>query len=85
VARSPLHDVVNFPGCWLLWRLNRFLLYFQLGFEEDGAIFCAVVGFTAVVHAVWRFYGVWASAMTAATIWSSASLSVLGGCLIEGP
>jgi hypothetical protein len=30
--------------------------------------FGAVVGFTAVVHAVWWFRYVWASAATAATI-----------------
>jgi hypothetical protein len=67
-----------------LRRLSGFLLHFLLGFKENGAIFGAVVGFTPVVHAVWGFHCVWASAMIAAMIWSSAPLVVLGGSLAEG-
>jgi hypothetical protein len=65
--------------------LSESLLHFPLGFEEDGAIFGAMVGFTYVVHAVQDFCGVWALAMTAATIWGSASLGVWRGSSIEGP
>jgi hypothetical protein len=84
VVGRPLHGVVYFSEWWLVRRLSEFLLHFPLGFEENGAIFGAMVGFTSVVHAVLGFHGVWASVMTAAMIWGSASLGVWRGSLIEG-
>jgi hypothetical protein len=79
VVGSPLHGVIYFSGWWLWRTLSGFLVHFPLGFKENGAIFGAMVGFTIVVHAVRAFHCVWASAATAATIWSSASLAVWGG------
>jgi hypothetical protein len=84
VVRSPLHGVVYFSEWWLVRRLSGLLLHFPPGFEENGAIFGAMVGFTFVVH-VQGFCGVWASVTTATMIWSSASLGVWRGSLIEGP
>jgi hypothetical protein len=55
VVGSPLHVVVYFSRWWLFQRLSRLLLHFPLGFKGNGAIFGAVVGFTAVVHAVRGF------------------------------
>jgi hypothetical protein len=52
VVWSPLHSVVDFSGCHLLRRLNGCLFHFSLGLEEYGAIFCVMVGFTAIEHAV---------------------------------
>jgi hypothetical protein len=37
------------------------------GFEEYGAVFCEMVNFATVVHAVWRLVCVWASAATIAS------------------
>jgi hypothetical protein len=42
-------------------RLCRILLHFLFRFKIDGAIFYAMVGFIAMVHAVWRFHCVLAS------------------------
>jgi hypothetical protein len=41
---------------------------FFLVFEIDGAIFCVIVDFAAMVHPVWRFYCAWASAMPPAMV-----------------
>jgi hypothetical protein len=66
-------------------RLGRFLLYFPLGFKENGAIFGVMVGFTSVVQAVLGFHDVWASGTIASTIWGSASLGVWKRSLVESP
>jgi hypothetical protein len=50
---------------------------FFFGLEEDGAIFCVMVGFTAVVHTIWRLESVWALAAIAASAWRATSLVVL--------
>jgi hypothetical protein len=52
VVRGPLHGVVDSSRCQLLRRLRGVLLHFSFQFEEDGAIFGAVVGLTATKHAV---------------------------------
>jgi hypothetical protein len=85
VVGSPLHGVVDFSGCRLLQRMGGFLLHFQFRVKEHGAIFCAMVGFTTMEHALRKSYCVWASTVIAATIWCSASFAVLSGSLIEGP
>jgi hypothetical protein len=61
------------------WILSQF----SFKIEEYGAIFCVMVGFAAVEHIVWRSECVWASAVTAATIWCTASLIVLSKSLIR--
>jgi hypothetical protein len=66
----------------LLWlmivvRAAWSLAPFFFGLEEDGAIFCAMVGFTAVVHTIWRLESVWALAAIAASAWRATSLVVL--------
>jgi hypothetical protein len=85
VMRSPLHSEVDFSGCGLVRRLCQILLHFLFGLKIDGAIFCAMVGVAAMVHVVWRFHCVWASAAPLATVRSSTSLVVLGGSSIESP
>jgi hypothetical protein len=60
------------------------LLHFSLRFQEDGAIFVAVVGFTTMKHAIQGSNWVRASGMTAAAIWCAASLAMLIESLIEG-
>jgi hypothetical protein len=52
VVGSTLLGVIYFSRWWFLRRLNEFLLHFSLGFKENWAIFCAAVGFTAMVHAI---------------------------------
>jgi hypothetical protein len=49
VMWSPLHCVVDFSGCGLIRRLCRILLHFLFRLKIDGAIFCAMVGFIAMV------------------------------------
>jgi hypothetical protein len=78
VMWSPLHCVVDFSGCGLMQRLCRILLNFLFRLKIDGAIFCVMVGFIAMIHAVWWFHCVWASAAPQAMVQSSASLVVLG-------
>jgi hypothetical protein len=78
VVGSPLHGVIYFSRWWLVRRLSWFLLHFLLAFKENLTIFGAVDGFTAVVHIVRGVHCVWASAVTVATIWSSAPLDVEG-------
>jgi uncharacterized membrane protein required for colicin V production len=78
VMRSPFHGVVDFSGCGSVQRLCRILLHFLIGLKIDWAIFCAMVGFGAMVHEVWRFHSVWASAVPPAMVQSFASLVVLG-------
>jgi hypothetical protein len=85
VMWSPLHGVIDFSGCELMRRLCRILLHFLFCLKIDGTIFCVMVGFVAMVHAVWRFHCVWASAAPLAMVQSSASLDVLVGYLIENP
>jgi hypothetical protein len=68
VVGSPLHDVVDFSGCRLLRRLCRILLHFSFRLKEYGEIFCAVVDFTAIEHAVLRSECARASVVTVATI-----------------
>jgi uncharacterized membrane protein required for colicin V production len=68
VMWSPLHAVVDFSGCGLVRRLCRILLHFLFGLKIDGAIFCAMVGFAVMVHAVWRFHCVWPSIAPPATV-----------------
>jgi hypothetical protein len=46
-------------------------------------MFCAMVGFTVVEHAVWRSECVWASVTTVAAIWCTASFAVLVESLIR--
>jgi hypothetical protein len=55
VVRSPLHGVVDVSGYNLRRRLCGILVYFSFRLKEDGTIFGAIVGFGAMVHAVWRF------------------------------
>jgi hypothetical protein len=83
VMGSPLHSVIDFSGFGLLRTLVGFLVHFPFGVEEYGAIFCALVGLTAMEHAVWRSKCVWASVMT--TVWCAASLVVLSGSMVERP
>jgi hypothetical protein len=83
--RSPLLGVVDFSGCGLVQRLCRILLHFLFALKVDGTIFCSMIGVTAMVHAVWGFYCVWASTTPPATVRSSASFIVLRGSLIERP
>jgi hypothetical protein len=78
VVQSPLHGVGDFSGCGLIRRLCRILLYFLFHLKIDETIFSVMVDFTAMVHAVWRFHCVWASAMPPVMVQSSASLVVLG-------
>jgi hypothetical protein len=52
VVWSPLHCVVDFPGRWLLRRLSQLLIHFLFSVDVNGAIFSAMVGFIAMVHAV---------------------------------
>jgi hypothetical protein len=52
VVGSTLLGVIYFSRWWFLRRLNEFLIHFSLGFKENWAIFCAAVGFTAMVHAI---------------------------------
>jgi hypothetical protein len=84
VVWSPLHGVVDFLECELMRRLCRTLLHFLFHLKIDGAIFCAMVGFIAMVHAIWRFHCVWASTAPAAMVRSSASLVVLGRGIFDG-
>jgi hypothetical protein len=84
VVGSSLHGVVDFSECNLLRRLVGFLVNFSFRLEEYGAIFCAMVGLATVEHAAQRFEYVWASAVTAATIWWATSLIVLSKSLIGG-
>jgi hypothetical protein len=84
VMWSPSHGVVDISGCGLMRRLCRILLYF-FRLKIDGAIFCAMVGFIAMVHAVWRFHCVLTSAAPLPMFQSSTSLVVLGGSLIKSP
>jgi hypothetical protein len=62
VMQNPLHGVVDVSGCGLMRRLCQILLHFIFGLKIDGTIFCAMVGFTAMVHVVWRFHCVLAPA-----------------------
>jgi hypothetical protein len=82
VVGSPLHSVVDFSGCQLLGRLVGFLVHSSFGLKEYGTIFCVMVGFTVVEHAVWRSECVWASVVTATMIRCTASLIVLCKSLI---
>jgi hypothetical protein len=84
VMRSPLHSVVDFLGCGLVRGCAESCSIFS-GLKVDRAIFCVMIGVAAMVHAVWRFHCVWASAAPPATVQSSASLVILGGSLIESP
>jgi hypothetical protein len=79
VVGSPLRGVVDFPWCWWLRRLRGLLLHFPLGFKKNRPIFCAVLGFIPVIHAVRGFYCVWASDVHTAMIWGSTSLTALWG------
>jgi hypothetical protein len=56
------------------------LLHLSFGFEEYGAVFCAVVGFTIVINAVQSLVCVW----TLASAWCAASLAILARPLVEG-
>jgi hypothetical protein len=84
VVGSPLHGVVDFSGCHLLRKLVELLVHFSLGLKEYGVIFCAMVGFTVVEHAIRRSEYVWALTAAMAMIWCGASLVVLSKPLIEG-
>jgi hypothetical protein len=53
------------------------LVHFSFGLEEDGTIFCVIVGFSTVVNALRRLEGVRASAVTVASAWCATSLVVL--------
>jgi hypothetical protein len=61
--------------------VHNLALFFYLKIDET--IFCAMVGFIVMVHAIWRFHCVWALVMPLSMVQSSASLVVLGGSLIE--
>jgi hypothetical protein len=69
--------MVDLPGRRLLQRLFGVFLHLSFRLEEYGAIFCAVVGFTAVEHAVLRLIGAWTSAMTTASPWCAPLLMIL--------
>jgi hypothetical protein len=58
---------------------------FLLDSRNMGQSFAAVVGFTIVIHTVWRPNCVWASATTVASAWCAAKLTVLSGPLVESP
>jgi hypothetical protein len=49
------------------------------------AIFGAMVGLTAMRHAIWRSECVWAIVVATSMVWCTASLVVLSESLIEGP
>jgi hypothetical protein len=83
VVRSPFYGVIDFSGCGLLRRLCGILFHFSFRHEEDGAIFDAMVDFTAMIHAVRRFECVRASVVASAMIWCSASLAALYKSLVE--
>jgi hypothetical protein len=68
-------------GAKVVLNLTPFSFYLKV----DETIFCAMIGVSAMVHALWRFHCVWASVVPPATVRSSASLVVLGGSLIESP
>jgi hypothetical protein len=61
--------VVNLSGQSLLRRLVGVLLQFSFGLEEDGVVFCAMVGFTITVHVVRRLECVRVAATTVAIAW----------------
>jgi hypothetical protein len=84
VMQSALHGVVDFLGYGLLRRLWKILVHLSFRVKENGAIFGAVFGFTAMVHVVWWVECVWASAVTSAMIWCSASLATLHESLVGG-
>jgi hypothetical protein len=63
-----MHGVVDFSGCGLVQRLCRVLLHFPFHLKVDGAFFGVMVGFTAMIHAVWRFHYIWASTAPPATV-----------------
>jgi hypothetical protein len=84
VVKSPLHGVVDFSGCDLLWWLCGVLLHFSFGVKEDGTMFGAVVSFAAMVHAGRRLECVGAMPMTSAPIWCAAYLVALHESLLRG-
>jgi hypothetical protein len=59
------------------------LVHFSFGLKNDGVIFCAIVGFTALVHTVRRLESVRASTAIAASAWCATSLVVLILLVIE--
>jgi hypothetical protein len=83
MKRSPLHDVVDFSGVWIAVKAVQNLALSFFSTQEKWAIFDAVVDFTAMEHAIWRFECVKASATTSTTIWCSAYLAALHESLIE--
>jgi hypothetical protein len=83
VVGSPLHGVIDFSWCGLMWRLCGILLYFLFWIQKGGAIFGVAVGCAVVIHVVRRFECVRSSAMAWATIRCSASFATLCGSLVE--
>jgi hypothetical protein len=81
------------PIAWCGWLLlvlfavkaTRILGPFSFWTQGIWGNFCAMIGLTAMKHAVRRSKCVWASTTTVATIWCAASLIVLSESLIGGP
>jgi hypothetical protein len=82
---GPLHGVIDFSGCRLLRRLCGILVHFSFRLEENGTIFGAVVSFTTMIHAIWRFECVRVSVVISAPIWHVAYLAALHETLVRGP
>jgi hypothetical protein len=83
VVRIPLHWVVDFPGMQLWQRLSGVLVHFLFGVDVDGSIFGFVIGVVAMVHEVLGSYCIRASAMSTASVRSSASLVALWISFVE--
>jgi hypothetical protein len=60
------------------------LIHLSFRLEEYGTIFCAIVGFVVMKHAVWRLKCVRASVTTAASARCATSLTVMSEPLVEG-
>jgi hypothetical protein len=84
VRQSPLHGVIDLPRRRLLQRLLGVLLHLSFRLKEYRVIFCALVGFAVVVHAVQRLVCEWTSATTTVLTWCVASLTVLARPLVKG-
>jgi hypothetical protein len=61
------------------------LLHFSFGFKKDGAIFCAMLGFTSMVHTIRRLQCVRVSLATVASAWHAPSMAILIWYVIKGP
>jgi hypothetical protein len=59
------------------------LVHFVLGVDVDRAVFGAMVGFIAVVHAVQRSWHVWSSTSPTTSVQGCPPLVALGRPLVE--